>query len=112
MGGVVVLTMMTQLDPRVQSERAAVALLAGAALGAPFGRLMRRLVRVLPRVMVAAILTAAAWLLAYAFVLTRFAPQLAQSLPLEGSMLGALVYGACVGVVPPLRVRYERVRRR
>ncbi len=77
--------------------------LTGALLGGGFGALMRRLVPVVPRVLFSAILSSALCTLLYAFVLLRLAPTLAGRIPFLSCMLAALAYGACIGLVPPVR---------
>jgi hypothetical protein len=85
--------------------RLGVALSVGAVLGGVFGRLTRRLFRVLARILFGAILAPALWLLVYAFAIKRFAPHFADILPFGPSVVGALAYGVCVGLIPPLRTR-------
>ncbi|MGH7435759.1 MAG: hypothetical protein ACRENE_08795 [Polyangiaceae bacterium] len=92
-------------------EWAAVVVGAGAAMGAVFGRVTRRLTKVIPRVAFGSIEAGALWLALYAFVLARFAPGARAAIPFGVTAVGALIYGACVGAVPPVRVRYERGRR-
>jgi hypothetical protein len=111
LGAGVVIVVATGLDIRARPEIAAAAATAGAALGGLFGRVTRRLLHVLPRVALGAILAGATWLVIYALVLAHFAPRLAHSTPFSTSMVSALMFGACVGILPPVRVRYERGRR-
>jgi hypothetical protein len=99
------------IDLHLRPVTAVVAVLAGVALGAAFGRLTRRLVRILPRILFGAVTAAALWLLSYAFVLMRVAPQLASAIPFTSSALCALAYGACTGAIPPTRTRTERGRK-
>jgi Na+/H+ antiporter NhaD/arsenite permease-like protein len=54
---------------------------------------------------------AALWLFAYAFVVIRFAPQMARAVPFTSTILYALAYGACIGALPPFRIRKERGRK-
>jgi hypothetical protein len=93
------------------SEQTALAVVGGATVGAVFGRLTRRLVRVVPRVVFGAIAAGAVWLLLYAFVFGRFAPHLAGAISFQDSTLGAILYGAFTGAIPPIRTRGERGRR-
>jgi hypothetical protein len=95
----------------LRPEWAAAIVTAGAVTGAVFGRVMRRLTKLLPRVAFSAIEAGALWLLLYAFVLARVAPGARAAMPFGLTAVGALIYGACVGAVPPVRVRYERGRR-
>jgi hypothetical protein len=95
----------------VPSGQIALAVAGGAAVGAVFGRLTRRLVRVVPRVVFGAIAAAVVWLLLYAFVFGRFAPHLAHAISFEDSTIGAALYGAFTGAIPPIRTRGERGRR-
>jgi len=95
----------------VHGELLAIAVLMGAAMGAIFGRITRRLLRVVPRMVVGACLASAAWLVAYAFVMPRFEPHVACALPIGTSIVAALVYGVCLGALPPIGVRGERGRR-
>jgi hypothetical protein len=89
----------------------ALLVVTAVALGAAFGRVTRRLTRVLPRVVFAAVASVALCLLLYAFVLARFAPGSAASIPFGTSALGSLLYGACVGAMPLMRTRSERGRK-
>jgi hypothetical protein len=111
LGGIVVLAVATRIDLRARPAIGAEAAAVGAVLGGLFGRVTRRLLHVLPRVALGTILAGATWLVLYPLVLVRFAPQWAHSTPFPSSMLGALAFGACVGILPPVRIRYERGRR-
>jgi hypothetical protein len=88
-----------------------VATLGGALAGSLMGRVMRRLVRTIPRMAFGAILAAALWVFADAFILRRFSPELTSGLSFGSSILFALAYGACVGAFPAARVREEQGRR-
>jgi hypothetical protein len=110
-GAVAVLALPKTVDLRTQPAIGAATVLVGAALGAAFGRMTRRLLRVVPRIALGAIVASTVWLAVYAFLILRFAPQLTTSLPFASSVLDALIFGACLGVLPPLRVRNERGRR-
>jgi hypothetical protein len=81
--------------------------LAGGAMGALFGRLTRRILRTLPRIAFTALLASAVWLLVYAFVLARLAPELTTSVPFVRSTWYVVAYGVLVGVIPPVGVRRE-----
>jgi hypothetical protein len=81
----------------------AVALGAGAIVGAVLGLLLMYVLGVFSRVLVGAILGPALWTVVHAFVLTRYTPMLAQSLPFIPMAIGAAVYGVCAAVLPPLR---------
>jgi hypothetical protein len=87
------------------------ATLGGAMGGVALGRVMRRLVRTGPRIAFGAVLAAAMWVFAYAFILRRFSPQMASGVSFGSSILFALAYGACVGAFPAARVRAEHGRR-
>lgn len=89
---------------------AAFLVVTAVVLGAAFGRVTRRLTRVVPRVLFGAVASVALCLLLYAFVLARFAPRAAASVPFGTSALGALLYGVCIGAMPLLRTRSERGR--
>jgi hypothetical protein len=91
-------------------QRTPLLILGGVLVGALIGRISRRLVRVLPRVVFGSLFAGAVWLFFYAFFVTRFAPQMASAVPFAKSAVGALIYGACTGAVPPIRVRSERGR--
>ena len=110
-GAVAVLALSIAVGLRTQPAIAAATALVGSALGAAFGRITRRLLRVVPRIALGVIVASTIWLAVYAFVILRFAPQLTTSLPFASSVLDALIFGACLGAVPPLRVRNERGRR-
>jgi hypothetical protein len=99
------------LSESLRPEWAALVVGAGAVTGAVFGRITRRLTKVLPRVAFGSIEAGALWLALYAFVLARFAPGARAAIPFGMTAVGSLIYGACVGAVPPVRVRYERGRR-
>jgi hypothetical protein len=96
---------------KLRPEWAAALVTAGVVLGAAFGRITRRLRRLFARVAFGAIEAVSLWLLLYAFVLLRFAPASTAAIPFGLTAAAALLYGACVGAVPPMRVRYERGRR-
>jgi hypothetical protein len=105
-GGVVFVYVTQRLDSRA----GAIAALVGSLVGSLIGRLTRRLLRWVPRIFACSCLASALWLFAYAFVLARLAPWLVHTLPLGTSIVAAAVYGACVGAIPPLRVRREHGR--
>lgn len=96
---------------KLRPEWAAAIVASGVVLGAAFGRITRRLRRLFARVAFGAIEAVSLWLVLYAFVLLRFAPVSTAAIPFGVTVAAALVYGACVGAVPPMRVRYERGRR-
>jgi hypothetical protein len=83
--------------------------LGGALLGGSFGRLTRRLFPLVPRILEGAVLVPALCIVVYAFGLRRFAPHVAQSVPFLWSLLGAIVFGVCVALVPPIRPRRVRL---
>jgi hypothetical protein len=83
----------------------AVAIAMGALLGAPLGYLARRLVRIVPRLLFFMILMPVLWLFTQACVLSRVTPELATALPFGPLVLGALAYGLCVGLIPPVRAQ-------
>jgi hypothetical protein len=92
-----------RLTPTTTREWVGAAALAGAFLGGCFGALMRRLIPTLPRLLFGGVVSAALCTLLYAFVLLRLAPAVAGAASFASCLLGALVYGACVGIVPPVR---------
>ncbi len=118
-GGILALFVVDLVGPPIRALRqpgtlAYVALLTslvGAAVGGAFGRLSRRLLRLLPRIVFAGVLALVLWLFAYAFVLMRFVPAVGSAIAFGPSVVGALVFGVCVGATPPMRVRGERGRR-
>lgn len=77
----------------------------GALAGLLFGMLTRHLLRVLPRMLFFGLLMPILWILLQAFVVRRFMPALAGSLPLLPLSAGAVVYGLCLAVARPLRAR-------
>jgi hypothetical protein len=100
--------------PAVESlrpELAAAIVTTGVVMGAVFGRITRRLRRLFARVAFGAIEAVSLWLVLYAFVLLRYLPASAAAIPFGVTAAAVLLYGACVGAVPPMRVRYERGRR-
>jgi hypothetical protein len=111
LGAMVVLLFAIRFDVRARPELGAEAALAGAVLGGLFGRVTRRLLPLFPRVALGTILAGATWLVLYALVLLRFAPQWAHATPFSSSMVNALIFGAVIGILPPVRVRYERGRK-
>jgi hypothetical protein len=96
---------------KLQAEWAAALVTAGVVLGAGFGRTTRRLMRLFARVAFGAIEAVSLWLVLYVFVLLRFAPASTAAIPFGLTAAAALLYGACVGAVPPMRIRYEHGRR-
>ncbi len=84
---------------------------AGGLIGALFGRLTRRLFPWVPRLAFGLVFTGTLWLLLYAFVLGRFAPRVLETVPFAPSLIGTLVCGVCIGLMPPVRARGERGRR-
>jgi hypothetical protein len=76
----------------------------GAALGALLGTLMRHLLRIRARMLAAGILAPVLWTLLHAFVLKPFSPGLG-ALPFGPLAAGALAYGLCIAIVPPMRKR-------
>lgn len=95
---------------RITYEHAALVVSAGAVFGGLFGRVSRRLFRPTLRVVCAVALTLSSWLVAYAFVLTRFVPGFGRAVSFLPTILAALAYGVCVGAVPPVGTRSERGR--
>ncbi len=81
----------------------AVALSAGAIVGAVLGVLLMYVLGVFSRVLAGAILGPVLWTLVHAFVLRRYTPMLAQELPFVPMAIGAAAYGICMAVIPPLR---------
>jgi hypothetical protein len=83
----------------------AVAAALGAAAGAPLGFLARRLLRIAPRLLFFILFAPILWTFVQACVMTRLAPWLAANLPFIPLAAGALVYGVCIALVPPIRAR-------
>jgi hypothetical protein len=81
---------------------------AGAALGAVLGRLTRRLFPIVPRILFHCVLAPSLCIVVYAFVLSRYAPHVAQTIPFVTSVLGAATFGVLVALVPPIRSRRAR----
>jgi hypothetical protein len=81
----------------------AVALAAGALVGAVLGLLLMYVLGVFSRVLIGAILGPVLWTLVHAFLLRRYTPMLAQALPFVPMAVGAVAYGICMAVIPPLR---------
>jgi hypothetical protein len=109
--GATAVVFMRGIDPRVHPATGVAAAIAGALLGGLFGRVTRRLVRVIPRIALGAIFASVIWLALYSFVIVSFVPWWTTTAPLAPSIVDALVFGACVGLLPPARVRSERGRR-
>lgn len=86
----------------------AVAMAAGALAGALFGFLARRLLRIAPRLLFFWLAAPIVWIFVQAVVMSRVAPHLTTSLPLVPLLVGALAFGTCVALVPPVRARRER----
>lgn len=83
-----------------------VAVAIGAVVGAVFGGLMRHTRRVVARLLAGVMLADVVWTLVRAFVLPSFAPASLGQLPFGPLLLGATLFGLCVGVArPPLRHR-------
>jgi hypothetical protein len=93
-------------------EGFAAAIVIGALLGAPLGYLARRLVRIVPRVLFFAILAPVAWIFVQACIMGRLTPGLATLLPFGPLVLGALAYGLCIALVPPIREQVVAARSR
>jgi hypothetical protein len=91
------------IDPVAVRASVALAALAGAILGWLFGGLTRRLFPVVPRIVFGAIVTPALCTVVYAFILPRFAPAFLNAVPFTPLMLGALAYGVCVALMPPIQ---------
>lgn len=82
-----------------------VASIAGALIGVAFGTLTRRLRRFGPMVFFAATLSSAIWTVVHLVLMRRFAPGLADALPFEPMVLGAMTFGAVLALEVPLRTR-------
>ncbi len=82
----------------------------GAILGAFLGRLTRRLSPLGARLVFDAVLVAALCTILYAYVVPRYAPALAHVIPFAAAVLGALAYGVCVALAPPVRARRMHAR--
>lgn len=76
----------------------------GILLGAVLGYASRRLLRILPRLVFFCSLLPVIWIFIHAFILRRFAPGLAETLPFGPLAAGALVYGIFLAVAAPVRV--------
>ncbi|HEY6562181.1 MAG TPA: hypothetical protein VI072_33165 [Polyangiaceae bacterium] len=85
-----------------------VAMAAGALVGALFGFLARRLLRIAPRLLFFWLAVPIVWIFVQAVVMSRVAPHLTTSLPIVPLLVGALAFGTCVAIVPPVRARRER----
>jgi len=77
----------------------------GAALGVPLGYLARGALRILPRLVFFSISMPVLWLFVQALVIGRLSQSLAKQLPFGPLLAGALVYGACVAILRPIRAR-------
>jgi hypothetical protein len=82
----------------------------GAVLGGLFGRVSRRLFGLALRIVWAVAMGASLWLLLYAFVLSRFFPVLARSTPFLSTLPYIVIFGLCVGAMPPVGTQQERGR--
>ncbi|HMJ15513.1 MAG TPA: hypothetical protein VK524_29055 [Polyangiaceae bacterium] len=91
--------------PREQGM--ALAIVVGALVGAPLGFLARRLVRVGPRLLFFWLLAPITWIFVQAVVMSRVAPHLTTTLPLVPLLVGALAYGTCIAIIPPVRARLQ-----
>jgi hypothetical protein len=89
----------------VRHEGLLAAILLGMVAGAPLGYLARRLVRVGPRLLFFALFMPTLWTFVQACVMAQLAPQLASMLPFGPLVLGALAYGTCLALIPPVRAR-------
>lgn len=89
-------------------EQALAAVMAtGALAGGFFGFLARRLLRIAPRLLFFWLLAPIVWIFVQACVMSRLAPHLTTSLPIVPLLVGALAFGTCVALVPPVRARHE-----
>jgi NhaP-type Na+/H+ or K+/H+ antiporter len=79
-------------------------IVTGIVLGAVLGYLSRRLIRIFPRLVFFCSLLPILWIFVHAFVLRRFAPSLAETLPFGPLAAGAVVYGIFLAVAAPVRV--------
>jgi hypothetical protein len=91
--------------PRIVGWALLATCLGGALLGGSFGRLTRRLFPVVPRIVEGAVLVPALCIVIYAFGLPRYAPYVAESVPFLWSFVGALAFGICIALVPPIGLR-------
>jgi hypothetical protein len=91
----------------VHEQGLALAMVAGALAGALFGFLARRLLRVGPRLLFFWLVAPITWIFVQAVVMSRLAPHLTTSLPLVPLLLGALAYGTCIAIIPPVRARQQ-----
>lgn len=83
----------------------AVAAALGAVVGAPLGYLARRLLRIVPRLLFFVLFAPILWTFVQACLMTQLAPWLAANLPFLPLAVGALAYGACIALIPPIRAR-------
>jgi len=80
----------------------ALAAIGGMAIGIPIVSGMRHVSRIRARLLFAVMLCPLLWTFAHAFLLLRFVPELGRELPFAAMAFGAVAYGACVGLAPPL----------
>jgi len=90
-------------DDGIRNAGLALAVGAGALVGAFLGLLLMYVLGFFSRVLVGAILGPVLWIVVHAFVLRRYTPALAQTLPFVPMAIGAAAYGVCMAVIPPLR---------
>jgi hypothetical protein len=86
----------------------AMAAASGMLVGAGLGWLMRRLHGRVARIVFAAVLVPSLWIVLDAFVLGRFAPHVAAAARFLPSLLGAIAYGVCMGMVRPMAPKADR----
>jgi hypothetical protein len=79
----------------------AFAALIGALVGGMLGCLSRRATRILPRLLFFMTLTPIAWILVQAFVIRPLSVW-SQTMPAAPWLAGALVYGICLALTPPI----------
>jgi hypothetical protein len=97
------------LTPQTLWLNVATAAAVGMVVGAGLGALMRRLRGRVARVIFGAVLVPSLWIVFDAFVLRRYAPHLAARAPFLPWLVGAVVYGACIGVARPASDPARRV---
>jgi hypothetical protein len=74
----------------------------GVLLGAGFGCLTRHLRRISGRLLFFSLATPVLWVFTQAFILRYSAPWAVRGLPIGSFVLGALAYGWCLALMPPM----------
>jgi hypothetical protein len=92
---------MAAMTPELVWRRMGLAAAAGMLVGALLGWLTRRLHGRFARALFGVLFVPSLWIFLHAFVLDRFAPQVAAAAPFVPGLLGALAFGAWLGVTRP-----------